>query len=157
MPDTATMLTMHVVSLSSYIRLLKFDFIHLISIYKTIIWHGCRTVEAIEAGLREKVTDKLNSNPTKILERNSLLVTNPWLTKTTTLCHYKFHMKFNIPTSLYHIALKNLSLLSLLATRYLMRCKNNCLCTRSIVSMALCMCLCEMHGYSTKYIMQSIH
>ena len=82
----------------------------------------------IEAGLREKDTDKLNFNPTKIL--SSLLVTNSWFTKTTTLSHYRFSSyEVQHTYSLNHIALENLFLLSLLATRYLTRRYNNCLST----------------------------
>ena len=34
----------------------------------------------------------------EILEKSSVLVTNRWFMKTMTLSHYKFSMKFNIPT-----------------------------------------------------------
>ena len=47
--------------------------------------------------LREKDTDKLNFNPTKIPVKRNLLATNPWYIKTTTLSYYKFSMKPNMP------------------------------------------------------------
>ena len=97
MPDTTiTMLTIHAVFLPSYNNL-KLWLNKVVSIYKTIIRYGWRTAEAIEVGVREKDTDKLNFNPTKILEKSSPLVINPWFTETTILSHYKFSMKFNIP------------------------------------------------------------
>ena len=64
-----------------------------------------RVADLSPLGLRKKHTDKLIFNFMKILEKSSLLVTNPWFTKSTTLSHYKFQHTY----SLNHIALENLS------------------------------------------------
>ena len=78
-------------------------------------------LEAIKAVLRGGNTVKLNFHPTKIHVKKYPLVKNSWFTKTKTLSQYKFSIKFQYIYSLHHVAPVNLFLLSLLATRYLMR------------------------------------
>ena len=115
---------------------MNLDFIHLnkvVSIYKTIIWYVWWTAEVIEAGLREKYTDKFNFNPAYENTREEHPVSHkPLVYENSNPVSLQIFYEVQHTYSLNHIALENLFLLSLLATRYFTRRKNNCLCTRSI-------------------------